>query len=76
MRRHDSSAGSAANPIDGRYADAAMSLSDRTPPRAACTLAWAAFKQSTDSRPVSIARIVQRRAAIQNACRCPVEQNR
>src|ERR1044071_4365818 len=27
-------------------------------------------------RPVSSARIVQRRAAIQNACRCSVEQNR
>jgi hypothetical protein len=26
-------------------------------------------------RPASIALIVQRRAAIQNSCRCPVEQN-
>jgi len=25
--------------------------------------------------PASIARIVQRRAAIQNCCRCPVQQN-
>lgn len=29
-----------------------------------------------DRRPVSIARVVQRRAAIQNAWRCPVEQKR
>ena len=50
--------------------------SDRNAPLAACTLVWAAFRQSTDNRPVSTARIVQRRAAIQNACRCPVEQNR
>jgi hypothetical protein len=34
------------------------------------------FRQSTDSRPVSIARIVQRRAAIQKAWRCPGEQKR
>jgi hypothetical protein len=27
------------------------------------------------SRPASIARIVQRRAAIQNCCLCPVQQN-
>jgi hypothetical protein len=33
------------------------------------------FRQSTESRPVSITRIVQRRAAIQNAWRRPVEQN-
>jgi hypothetical protein len=36
---------------------------------------WDAFKQSTESRPASSALIVQRRAAIQNSCRCPVEQN-
>ena len=36
---------------------------------------WDAFKQSTDSRPASIARIVQRRAAIQNCCLCPEQQN-
>jgi len=34
------------------------------------------FRHSTDRRPVSIARIVQRRAAVQNAFRCAVEQNR
>ena len=44
-------------------------------PWAACTLAGDAFKHSTDKRPTSTARIVQRRAAPQNACRCPVEQN-
>jgi hypothetical protein len=47
----------------------------RNAPQAACTLVGHAFKQSTDSRPASIARIVQRRAAIQNCCRCPVQQN-
>ena len=36
---------------------------------------WDAFRHSTDSRPASIARIVQRRAAIQNCCRCPEQQN-
>jgi hypothetical protein len=36
---------------------------------------WDAFRQSTESRPASIARIVQRRAAIQNCCRCPEQQN-
>ena len=41
----------------------------------ACTLVWMPFRQSTDRRPVSIARIVQRRAAFQNAFRCSVEQN-
>jgi hypothetical protein len=45
------------------------------PPQAACTLVWDAFKQSTESRPASIARIVQRRAAIQNCCLWAVEQN-
>jgi hypothetical protein len=33
------------------------------------------LRQSTDRRPVSIARIVQRLAAVQNAFRCSVEQN-
>jgi hypothetical protein len=33
------------------------------------------FRKSTDKRPVSIARIVQRGAAVQNAFRCSVEQN-
>ena len=51
------------------------SLYDRNAPAAACTLVWDAFKQSTESRPASIARIVQRRAAIQNCCLCPVQQN-
>jgi len=41
------------------------------PPQAACTLVLDAFKQSTESKPASIARIVQRRAAIQNCCLCP-----
>ena len=41
----------------------------------ACTLASVGFRHSTDRRPASIARIVQRRAASQNACRCPAEQN-
>ena len=45
-------------------------------PRAAYTLLWLAFRQSTDRRPVSIARIVQRRAASQNALWCPLVQNR
>ena len=36
---------------------------------------WDAFKQSTESRPASIARIVQRRAAIQNCCLCREQQN-
>jgi hypothetical protein len=48
---------------------------NRDAPQAACTLVLDAFKQSTESRPTSIARIVQRRAAIQNCCRCPVQQN-
>src|ERR1700751_2842131 len=43
--------------------------------QAACTLVSDAFKQSTERRPASIARIVQRRAAIQNCCLCPVQQN-
>ena len=34
-----------------------------------------AFRQSTDRRPASIARMVQRRAAIQNSCLCPEQQN-
>ena len=34
-----------------------------------------AFKQSTDRRPASIARMVHRRAAIQNCCLCPEQQN-
>src|ERR1700722_4878618 len=50
-------------------------LSDRNAAPAACTLILIAFKHSTDRRPASTARIVQRRAAIQNAWRCPVEQN-
>jgi hypothetical protein len=50
-------------------------LNYRNAPRAACTLAWDAFKQSTESSPASIALIVQRRAAIQNCCLCPVQQN-
>ena len=52
-----------------------ISLGAECAPQAACTLAWDAFRQSTESRPASIARIVQRRAAIQNCCLCPVEQN-
>jgi hypothetical protein len=36
---------------------------------------WDTFRQSTESRPASIALIVQRRAAIQNCCLCPVQQN-
>jgi hypothetical protein len=47
----------------------------RNAPQAACTLVRDAFKQSTESRPASIALIVQRRAAIQNCCLCPVQQN-
>src|SRR5205823_1586132 len=47
----------------------------RSAPRAACTLARLAFRQSTVRRPVSIARIVQRRAAVQNDLRCAREQN-
>ena len=47
----------------------------RNATQAACTLVREAFRQSTESRPASIARIVQRRAAIQNSCRCPAQQN-
>jgi hypothetical protein len=50
-------------------------LYNRNAPRAACTLVRDAFKQSTESKPASIARIAQRRAAIQNCCLCPVQQN-
>jgi hypothetical protein len=45
-------------------------------PLAACTLGGDTLRQSTERRPASIARIVHRRAATQNAWRCPVEQNR
>ena len=48
---------------------------DRPAEGAACTLAWFAFRQSTVMRPVSIARTVQRRAAVQNALRCARRQN-
>jgi len=47
----------------------------RNAPRAAYTLVRAVFRQSTDSRPVSTARIVQSRAAVQNACRWSGVQN-
>ena len=47
----------------------------RNTPQAACTLVSDAFRQSTESRPASIALIVQRRAAIQNCWRWAVEQN-
>jgi hypothetical protein len=49
--------------------------SRQSAPPAACTLVRAAFRQSTDRRPVSIARMVQRRAAVQNALRCARQQN-
>jgi hypothetical protein len=51
------------------------SLWARNALQAACTLVSDAFRQSTESRPASIALIVQRRAAIQNCWRWPVEQN-
>src|SRR6059058_3673325 len=45
-------------------------LSERNALLAACTLLLWPFRQSTESRPVSMARIVQRRAAVQNVFRC------
>jgi hypothetical protein len=51
------------------------SLSAGNALQAACTLVRDAFRQSTDRRPASIARMVQRRAAIQNSCLCPEQQN-
>jgi hypothetical protein len=45
-------------------------------PGAACTLVWTAFSVSGDSKPASTARITQRRAALQNACRHEAPQKR
>jgi hypothetical protein len=43
-------------------------------PAKACTLRCAAFRSCTDTKPASIARDTQRRAALQKAFRCATEQ--